>query len=252
MDKYDYYRTWAPDSTAWSAWVKPVLFAHLPAGGSTFLTSVDTPPDCLWLGTRCHNAALVLDLPGAHSVRVGLQLAATAGFRPIPLFTSAPPDSVVYPALVPTDNTLHALQELTRELATLRLAPEAPPAFLLDANRLGPGLGSPPVETFDNRSAVFASDLPSARLLREHGITRCVVVRDPSKLITEDLGYALLPWRKAGIAFEFLTASGTPLDFSWPPSGFWSRMLYRAELLFRLKPGAQGGFGRFIPEASGG
>lgn len=87
------YDAWAPASSEWSQWVKPVLFAHLPV---TF----DASPDAVVavvdhsLAERLPRSdgatALVLDLPGALGVQMAGPLV-ERGYRPVPLYNSFPP-----------------------------------------------------------------------------------------------------------------------------------------------------------------
>ena len=251
MDKQSHYRIWAPEESVWSPWVKPALFAHLPRAEVEEAPAVPTDESLDWLIAR-GAAAVVFDLRGSESVALGLLLARRTGFHPVPLFSSVPPDSPEMLAAVRTEPLLTALQRGSAELEQLRFSPATGPAFLLDADRWAPGAPVPPINAFDNRSAVFASDFPSAGFLRDRGIHRCVVVRDPAIAPGDDLGFALLPWRKAGMTIEVVTAAGAAIGFSWPAAGFWGCLSHRARLALSLHPNARGGYGRFVPESSGG
>lgn len=250
MDKFALYRSWAPESAAWTPWVKPVLFANelphpveeLPAP-RTF--------DVAWLATLVAGSTLVIDLPGEDAVQFGLAAARTYGFRPVPLFTSAAPE-VWQRSIVPTLPTRLGLWRGADELVALNLPPIAAPAFLVDARRRAPEVTEVPVNTFDNRSAVFATDLPSAPLLRAKNVRRCVIVRDPNVPLGPDLGFALLQWKRAGFEFDVRDPEGRPMDFAWPSSGFWAHLFHRIGLLLSLKRAAIGGFGAFVAESSGG
>src|SRR5436305_7040366 len=88
MTREELFEVWAPAGAAWSGWAKPVLFSQPPPE----LPPVpDEPaPDLGWVPRPGEGFALVLDLPGAASVTLGLALAG-AGYRPVPLFNACPP-----------------------------------------------------------------------------------------------------------------------------------------------------------------
>ena len=250
MDRVELYRIWAPLNSAWSPWAKPVLFAADPVTADAEVTA-KVRPMLESLGSLGSGTTFVLDLAGAAAVDAGLSLADRYGVRPVPLFNAAiPPDGAA--PVVPTHEIRQQLSRAAAVLAKLELSPTAPPAFLLDANRRAPGVHKVLETFFDNRSAVFASDLPSARILREHGIHRCIIVRDARIAATPDLGYALLPWKKADIEMKCCDLNGVPLALDWPPDGLWDTLVHRVSLLLQLKANPAGGYGGFVPESSGG
>ncbi len=251
MDKTTLYRIWAPPAADWAPWVKPVLFAYASTESPSGIVD-DGLPDVSGLTDAREHTALVIDLPGRDAIDYGLGVACQLGLRPIPLFSSVPPTGSWMPAIVPTVSLLTGIREGAAVLDRLNLPASAPPAFLVDAHRRAPGTYEVPVNTFDNRSALFASDFPSAELLGARGITRCVIVRNPLIPISPDLGYALLPWKKAGLRIECRSTDGRALDFVWPPMGFWSQLAHRLGLWLSLRPNIYGGYGRFVPESSGG
>ena len=55
---------------------------------------------------------------------------------------------------------------------------------------------------FDNRWKTFPQDYPSARLLRERGIHKAIVVQEKVGEAREDLKYVLLRWQEAGIEIQ--------------------------------------------------
>ena len=76
------------------------------------------------------SAAIVIDLPGAESVAVGLALA-ERGFRPVPLFNNTSGPSPV----IDTQALVDALGAGTTVLQAQTLKPDARPAFLVDSRR---------------------------------------------------------------------------------------------------------------------
>jgi hypothetical protein len=84
------------------------------------------------------------------------------------------------------------------------LANPLPPAFLLDAERMGRAR-SPPPGAFDNRSICRASDFPSADTLLRAGVRRVVLVRGHRAI---DLEAVLFAWQSRGIAVWEMDADG--------------------------------------------
>lgn len=81
----------------------------------------------------------------------------------------------------------------------------APPAFLLDANRRR---GSPRVGSFDNRSVCFATDFPSGAALAAAGIRRVIVVHDG--YLAHDLVALISEWSKTGVEALETTLAQSP------------------------------------------
>ena len=83
------YRIWAPPDSVWSPWVAPSFFAQIFCG--------QTAADSLALAeAACEpplpfdsETAVVIDLPGAESIRLALQLA-RSGYRPVSSINASP------------------------------------------------------------------------------------------------------------------------------------------------------------------
>src|ERR1043165_231492 len=88
MNKEEIFSIWAPDNSIWSPWAKPVLFAHLDAALS-FVPTPGAPIDVSWSPSPNEKVAVVLDLPGAEGVLVGLALAHRS-YCPVPLYNALP------------------------------------------------------------------------------------------------------------------------------------------------------------------
>lgn len=255
-DKYAVFAAWAPPNIAWSRWAKPSIFAHV--SGDTLNTATASISPELFQSAiyppskdRC---ALVIDLPGPQAVNAGLVLA-RCGYRPVPLFNSCPPDVsdtlAMIGAAVDARAVLDALVRCAADLAAITLPDDAPPAFLLDAQRRAPGTFISE-RMFDNRSVVFPSDFPSGTFLRAQGIRAVRIVHDPSTAIGEDLRYALRHWPKENVAVEAVTPTGEAFPFTWPRAGILGEILTRFNAMLTLRRNPTGGFGRLVPEASGG
>jgi hypothetical protein len=256
MTRDEIFEAWAPIGGIWSNWVKPASFAQLPRA---LQTDAEPPPlDLSWLPRADERIAIVVDLPGAASVHLGLALA-KLGYRPVPLFNAClPPETVpsttlVEVAVVRVEPTLAAL---IRGAEQLRASPpplDAPPAILIDANRQATHTAPLP-GAFDNRSVVFVTDFPSATTLARHGITRALLVCEQQGAIGTDLSLALQVWQQAGVRLELkaINEPGPPIPLSLPRPRWWAGLRQRFKELFGLRRTESGDFGGFIPHPSSG
>jgi hypothetical protein len=64
--------------------------------------------------------------------------------------------------------------------------------------------------------------------------------------------YALGHWKKEGVEISAASGAGEPMELAWPSDGFWGGVRQRLFALFSLRRNWSGGFGGFMPEASGG
>ncbi len=207
MTKEEVFDAWIPYGPPWSSWAKPVLFAHMELARSVNLVAT-LPTSIPETRTR---TALVLDLPGAEGISVGIALA-KIGYRPVPLYNALPlphpvdPQSHAHgvpPARVDVVPIISALKNGAEILSLLKLAPDAPPAFLLDAERRGSWL-SDITGQFDNRSVSFPTDFPSAEILSSHGIRSVVLVQRNREEPQPDLEQTFRRWKESGIPLERL------------------------------------------------
>jgi len=218
-------------------WIETKLIA--PLAGLKSASAGDPHP---YRGSqRLRDVALIIDLPGIQSIRVGAWLT-VHGFQPVPLYNGIPdPLGVV---------ELSSLMEtLTDAAATLAEPPDdAPPAFMLDSLRMGPGARLTPGK-FDNRSICFASDLPSPKALWDAGIRRAVLVRNGLSAPAADLAPILFTWKERNIQPLLLRADIDgpikPLRVERP--SFWDRTNHWFDSKF-LRRHASGAFGGIIPD----
>lgn len=197
MDAADLFDIWAPSDSHWAQWAKPVVFTvpdTNPARGA-----IGQRPDLFAWRSGLGTTALIVNLSGVDSVAYGLALA-EQGFRPVPLFNSVSGPSAVYDVTA----IKAALTNGAEILRTLRIGPEAPPAFLIDADRLQGNLRP---GRFDNRWVVFPQDFPSGIYLQAHGISRAILVQRES-YIERDLAQVLGLWKRAGVEV-LMTKSGS-------------------------------------------
>lgn len=254
MTGRELFGIWAPSGSTWSQWVSPVLFAQIDCKDENVGASLAYPA-IRWHEQQANaETAVVIDLPGAQSIRVALDLA-ERGYRPVPIINSSPspdpffsgsPQSVV---VLDMSSLVKDICIGTARLQQLTLASDAPPAFILDAVRLK---GTNPLKTemFDNRWMVFPQDFPSARFLTERKIKRVTLVQSERAQPLEDLSHVLLRWQEAGI--EILAKKTGEFDapsriIVSRPSRFKASW-YRALSTMGLRRSSVGGFGSFIPE----
>jgi len=238
----DCFAIWAPDGVVWSECAKPVVFAHAPA----LLTdpALVVPELTLsGLPRPWDQSAIVVDLPGAQSVLVGLALA-ERGYRPVPLYngTSGPAP------VVPVEAIEHALGAGARVLQQCAIAPDARPAFLLDSDRsLTLGAGVP--GRYDNRWVVLPQDAPSGTFLLSQGVREITLIQQRRGTPEPDLAHLLLRWQEAGLRLRSISLeTGTvEEDLSLAvPQGF-RRLWYGAVALMGLRRNNVGGFGSVVP-----
>jgi hypothetical protein len=263
------FKIWAPSSSIWSPWAKPVMFTQLRCGGED--TSDDVPSvDLTWLGDAWgEGSACIVDLPSKDSMEVGLALV-RRGYRPVPLYNSSPgPKEAVGlesastlqslglqgvspgrpTAAVDMSALLEAACRATRVLLRTQIDPAAPPAFLLDAARL---LGNNPIGegVFDNRWMTFPQDFPSANFLKTHGIQSVLLIQRVLLQPQEDLAHVLLRWQESGISIDAkdILEGSSPAKITVARPSRFKRAWYRALAVAGLRRSSAGGFGSVIPE----
>jgi hypothetical protein len=144
---------------------------------------------------------------------------------------------------------MEALVRTSDQLTAAKLPAAAPPAFLTDENRQGLGwMAHHDTEWFDNRSFIAKTDLPSADLLKQHGLSRIVLIQRKSK-IQADLREVLLWWQKDGmtIARQETWAAWEPrvvkVRRPWIVPYLWHRLMRR----FGYRRNVLGFFGELAP-----
>jgi hypothetical protein len=261
MTNESIYEIWRPANSPWTRWVKPVVFPFLrPAAHDCDDYSIRD-----WRVPLCPDTAVIADLPGAESVSAGIAMA-RAGYRPVLVYNACPnagfgalpsepgdlghTDSVSPTVVVDMSSILTALCATTKELVSLHLSEQAPPVFLLDANRCGfpaePGW-------FDNRSFVASSDFPSVDYLLRHGISRVILVQPTSKP-NADLLHVVVHMQRLGmtIALQAPWAPWAPRPHVFKPPMFlvsvWESL--RRKFGYRRND-FDSSFGGVIPHSGG-
>lgn len=249
MTEQEIYDLWAPLDVPWSPWAKPVLFTQLEraiAGSGTMLAGRIAWPGAPDLAAQ--RLALILDLPGEQATAIGLQLVA-AGYRPVPLFNT----SHGFNAVVPTQDIITALSRGGELLAQTQLPPQAPPVFLLDADRMREHGGVLPGK-YDNRWLVFPQDFPSASFLKSQQIAGAVLVQSQQFRPQADLAHVLLRWQEAGLpllSINLREGLVTEVLRVERPSRYRT-LWYHFLAVVGLRRNSAGGFGAVVPEPSQG
>jgi hypothetical protein len=254
MKPAELYNLWAPKDSIWSNWAKPLLFAD---SSYDDLATASSPDWRLLNIPRAPAAgsgtAVVVDLPGLDSVKVGMALTQN-GYRPVPLFNGAPGPALSGPfPLVDVYPIVRALHGVANDLAALQLPPNAPPAFLLDANRFA-GSNFPSPGHFDNRWCAFPQDFPSANFLLSQNIRSVLLVQKTSTTPQRDLSHVLMAWQETGIQIlscgEEDASQPTPIQVQKPYN--FRSLWYRAMVVAGLRRNSAGGFGAVIPIPNSG
>jgi hypothetical protein len=206
-----------------------------------------------WAPVAHERAALVLDLPGDEGVWLGLALA-ELGYRPVPLYNACPrplEESWNPFCAVDVESILRALVVAAPPLEALKLAPDAPPAFLLDSRRRD---GQPAPGQFDNRSVSLPTDFPSANFLLAHDVGQVLLVQHSALQPQADLAHTLRRWQDAGIGIRIkdLDTFGAPTRCEIDRPRWYGWLWYRLLLTMGLRRNALGGYGATLVEPSGG
>ena len=246
MNRQQLYDVWAPLSSPWSAWVKPVLFAQ----SDEFSAPTDYDWPALSVPQFDTTSALVIDLPGPAAIHFAREVVAQ-GFRPLPLY-NAIAGPMTASQIVPVNAIVSALRASADWLATVSLVSSAPPAFLLDAHRNPPTAQLQP-GVFDNRSISLPTDFPSAATLKSFGLRGVTLVTSADEPPAADLAHTLRRWQDAGLPITQLalsTAARRPIEIKkpWQYRTLWHNLI----AAFGLKKSPLGGFGGMLPIPTSG
>ena len=192
MTDKEIYQIWAPYGKKWTDWVRPVPFVGLREHSSKYrFSNLNVPVVALEEKER-EGAAVIVDLPGVESVKVGIALA-EIGFRPVPVYNGTIEQQG---ARATVDNQAVGVGLIwgASELSAIEIGEDAPPAFLLDTNRLNRFKMEDAL--FDNSWDIYPQDLPSAEYLMKSGIYHIVII---SSRLSGDLAKILYGFQKKGI-----------------------------------------------------
>lgn len=267
MTPEELYSVWAPPDSIWSQWVIPVPFAQIVCFDTAPEKSLEIVADLNGFRFEA-DLAIIVDLPGGDSMRYGLALA-RLGFRPVAVLDGSPgPFTLAGPmphgaqggigqakatAVVDMRDLLFALCAIAPALQGISIMSNAPPAFLLDSQRMMGGHISD-ADLFDNRWKVFPQDFPSAKFLREQGVRRILLIQEHAGQPQEDLAHVLLRWQEAGL--EVLasgrTAGNKPSAIRVGRPSRFRASWYRGLEILGLRRNSVGGFGGWPYEGLSG
>lgn len=236
--KIMFFKQWAPEESPWSVWAKPVLFASMTMEE---FREVEVPalPEVEWASRLDKSTAIVVDLPGEESILTALVLA-QKGYRPVPLFNCCKGPAM----LINVSSLTRLLVTGARIISESSIRPDAPPVFMLDSRRMEAG-GVTNYGKFDNRWCIVPQDMPSAKYLKDSGISNVLLY---STRVREDISHILCRYQQSNIKIIIGKDSQTIENIDvHPPSSFRS-LLYRWGVLWGLKRNSAGGFGAIVPE----
>ena len=158
MTGKDFYKIWAPIGAKWVDWVRPVPFVGINENLKIYEVENFTIPQINYIQNPTTETAIIIDLPENNSIKEGLSLA-KFGFRPIPIYNGTDQQDGAM-ATVDNKSIKIGLIKGALELQKMQIDKNAPPAFLLDSNRMNRYKMN--LSVFDNSWDIYAQDLPSA------------------------------------------------------------------------------------------
>ena len=201
----DIFKIWAPVGAKWIDWVRPVPFIEINDYTKTNefcdfrISNID------YIKEFSVDTAIIVDLPSYNSIKEGLGLA-KLGFRPIPIYNGTNEQEGTI-----SNVTNHAI-ELgliwgASELNKIKISNDAPPAFLLDSNRMH--RYKMDISIFDNSWDIYPQDIPSAEYFIKNGINK-IIIR--GKSIQKDLNKILYKFQQKGIRILFTDGYEEPKE----------------------------------------
>jgi len=223
MTAKEVYKIWAPVGKRWVDWVRPVPFVTIGHYSKSYGVILQPPASIQFLEKQEENqlktilgingweksylerTAVIVDMCGGESVSYGVALT-DYGFRPIPVYNGTEPQEGVM-ATVNNNVIEYGLIKGAIELKKITIANDAPPAFLMDSDRMNRYKMDESV--FDNSWDIYPQDLPSAKYFLENGIDKIIVVGEK---IQSDLKKILYKFQKEGIKISFVKRYEEPKE----------------------------------------
>lgn len=157
------------------------------------------------------STAVILDSGGAHSVAMAVELM-KQGYQPIVMFNTVP----VHNGSNRAEQELATMLYFAKEVQQLKeqgaFSASSPPVFIMDCHR-----GDKPysASTADNSYSYSKQDLPSAQVLRDHGIAKVVYLNEGDQngrinpdfqstdRLPQDLKPVVAEWNAEGVAVKY-------------------------------------------------
>lgn len=203
MTGKDIFKIWAPTGVKWTQWVRPVPFVGINENIKTYDVSDFNISNINYLEKLLTDTAIIVDLPGNDSIKEGLALA-KIGYRPIPIYNGTDQQKGT---IATVDNYLIKLGLIkgAKELEKIKIDDNAPPAFLLDTNRMNRFKMN--ISIFDNSWDIYSQDLPTAEYFLNNGIKNIII---SSRIIQKDLSKILYKFQNKGINILFTNGYDKP------------------------------------------
>ena len=189
------YKIWAPYGARWTNWIRPVPFVQLNhiKTEEHFNNNI---PKISYIDCCKTNMGIIIDLPSYEGVNEGIALA-KLGFRPIPIYNGTNGQAG---AISTVNNTALELSLIWGglHLKNITLKDNAPPAFLLDSNRMNRFKMSEKV--YDNSWDLYSQDVPTANFLLKSGINEIILRSD---IMRKDVAKILYDYQKEGLTIFY-------------------------------------------------
>lgn len=192
VNNKELYKIWAPFDLAWSPWARPVIFENINDSFKTNKCLSFEQNIVKYVGKGTTDTAIFVDMPAAEGIEEGIALA-KLGFRPVPLYNGTEAQDKVE-SIIDNTEIKWAIIWGAKELKNIELDKSAPPAFLLDSNRIERWRED--VSVFDNSWDIYYQDVPTAEYLLKNGIKK-IILR--SLILNRDLKRILRGYQKKGI-----------------------------------------------------
>ena len=203
MTGRDVFKIWSPVNAKWVDWVRPVPFVSINDSHDSKEIYNFTIPEINYINELLEDTAVFLDLAGYDAIKEGIALSKT-GFRPIPLYNGTNEQTGAM-AIIDNRAIEYALVWGASEIKKIAIPENAPPAFLLDSNRMHRFKMNDSV--FDNSWDLYPQDIPSAEYFLNNGINK-IIIR--SAKIQKDLIKIFYKFQKKGISFFFTDGYESP------------------------------------------
>ena len=204
MTGRDIFKIWAPEETKWTPWVRPVPFVNIDNNLKVYEVAEFIVPEEKYIKLSL-DTALIIDLPGNDSIKKGIAVS-KIGFRPIPIYNGTDEQEGAI-STVDNHSIKIGLAKGALELQKIEINKNAPPAFLLDSNRMNRLKMNESI--FDICWDIYAQDLPTAEYFLKNDINKIVVIGEK---IQKDLKKILYKFQKKGIKIFFSNGYEEPKE----------------------------------------
>ena len=239
-------KVWLGDDE-WTDWTKLALFAS-DSGDGRQIGDIPADPDAGatlklpevgWV-SGWGKLAVIVDLPGPSAIAAGIALGC-GGIRPVTCINcSSDTDE-----LIDMSASKGALVSAAHRYSVWR-SNEKGVAFIVDSRRLGANI-EPSPRQFDNRWALYETDLPDQAALAKQGIASVVVLQEGEEL-NEDLASIVTTYQDAGLIVGIADVKRRAISPAKHHKRGWLTKLADAFMGgVDFKRRADGGYGRRVP-----